>query len=72
MSDHALRLWRKANGITLTVLADRVGVTPSHLSEVENRRNAPSIDLAAKLSRETDGAVPLDAFVLDCGERKSA
>jgi len=63
MSDHALRLWRKANGVTLSTLAERVGVTASHLSEVETRRNTPSIELAAKLSRETDGAVPLDAFV---------
>jgi transcriptional regulator with XRE-family HTH domain len=63
MSDHALRLWRKENGVTLTTLASRVGVTPSHLSEVENRRNMPSIELAAKLSRETQGSVPLDAFV---------
>jgi len=63
MSDHALRLWRKANGVTLRTLAIRVGVTPSHLSEVENRRNTPSIELAAKLSRETEGAVSLDAFV---------
>jgi transcriptional regulator with XRE-family HTH domain len=63
MSDHALRLWRKANGVTLATLAARVGVEPSHLSEVENGHNTPSIKLAAKLSRETGGAVPLDAFV---------
>ena len=66
--DHALRTWRKDKGVTLAALAVRVGVTPSHLSEIENWKNEPSLELAAKLSRETvddTGApvVPLDAFV---------
>lgn len=60
---HALRQWRKDNGVTLTSLAGRVNVTASHLSMIETRTKTASMDLAAKLSRETGGAVPLDAFV---------
>ena len=63
MTDHPLRRWREEKGVTLTALARRVGVTASHLSEIENRNNWPSIKLAAKLRQETEGVVPLDAFV---------
>lgn len=68
-SVHALRRWRKKNDMTLTELAERVGVTASHLSEIENGRNTPSLELAAKLSRITADktgrpAVPLTEFVL--------
>jgi transcriptional regulator with XRE-family HTH domain len=63
MVEHALRRWRKGNGLTLVVLAGRVGVTPSHLSEIERGRNRPSLELAAKLSRITKNEVPLSDFV---------
>lgn len=59
--DHELRRWRKAGNITLTALASRVGVRASHLSEIENWKNEPSLALAAKLSGET--GIPLDKFV---------
>lgn len=68
MADHALRRWREDKGITLAALAGRVAVTPSHLSEIERRRNTPSLELAAKLSDETRDAngvpaVPIAEFV---------
>lgn len=50
---HPLRQWRTTHGITLAELAKRVGVTPSHLSEIERGRNAPSLDLARRLSLQT-------------------
>jgi transcriptional regulator with XRE-family HTH domain len=62
VSDHPLRLWRTANGVTLAKLAAEVGVTASHLSEVERGRNNLSLDLAAKLSRATGNAVSLERF----------
>ncbi len=61
VQEHALRRWRKENKVTLAALAIRVAVTPSHLSEIECGHNAPSLDLAAKLSRET--LLPIDVFV---------
>ncbi|MES2602130.1 MAG: helix-turn-helix transcriptional regulator [Pseudomonadota bacterium] len=52
-TQHPLRDWRRQNGITLQALAEKVGVTQSHLSEIENGNNDPSFGLAIKLSRET-------------------
>lgn len=65
---HPLRLWRKANHITLSALAIKVGVKPSHLSEIENGNNMPSLKLAEKLSLATVDiagvrGVPLGEFV---------
>lgn len=64
---HPLRAWRKAHEITLAQLAGAVGVTASHLSEIETGKNAPSLDLAGRLSRATASmgqqGVPIDAFL---------
>jgi transcriptional regulator with XRE-family HTH domain len=60
---HPLRLWRREQGKTLTELAEAVGVTASHLSEIERGLNDPSLALAARLSRETN--IPIDQFVRD-------
>jgi transcriptional regulator with XRE-family HTH domain len=61
---HRLREWRHRHRITLAVLADRASVTPSHLSEIENRKNVPSLGLAAALSALTSGEVSLADFVV--------
>jgi transcriptional regulator with XRE-family HTH domain len=61
MADHPLRRWRTERSVTLTTLADQVGVYASHLSEIENRNNRPSLRLAAKLSQIT--GLPLESFV---------
>lgn len=50
---HPLRTWRKANSITLQVLAERLDVTVSHLSEIENWKNDPSLDLVRRIHRQT-------------------
>jgi transcriptional regulator with XRE-family HTH domain len=50
---HPIKEWRKANGKTLAELAGDVGVSPSHLSEIENGNNEPSLELAVKLSTRT-------------------
>lgn len=57
---HPLRRWRKVNGVTLASLASEVGVTPSHLSEVERGRNGASVDLLKRLAKATGGEVGLD------------
>jgi len=62
MSDlvqHPLRRWRKENGVTLASLASEVGVTPSHLSEIERGRNGASVDLLKRLAKATGGEVGL-------------
>ena len=46
---HPLYRWRQENGKTLQQLAEIVGVSQPHLSEIENWNNDPSLDLAARL-----------------------
>lgn len=59
---HPLYRWRKENGNrTLQDLAAQVGVTQSHLSEIENWKNEPSLDLAARLHSVT--SIDMRAFV---------
>jgi len=60
-TDHPLRRWRKEHKKTLADLAGTVRVTSSHLSEIENWKNEPSLDLASRLQRET--GIEMSAFV---------
>jgi len=62
---HPLREWRKEHDKTLATLAGGVGVTPSHLSEIERGLNDPSLALASKLSKAT--GIPIDRFVKQDG-----
>lgn len=52
---HPLRHWRNSQvpSVTLSALAEKLSVTPSHLSEIENFNNVPSLKLAVELSRIT-------------------
>ncbi len=43
-------------------LARRWGMPESTLSDLLNGRRRPSIELASKIKRLSDGAVPLDAW----------
>jgi len=51
-TEHPLRRWRNSQEPrkTLSEVAQAVKVTPSHLSEIENWKNEPSLDLTSKLS----------------------
>lgn len=59
--DHPLYTWRKAKGMPLHRLAEHVGCTQPHLSEIENGNNWPSLGLAAALSDFT--GIEIKAFV---------
>lgn len=61
MSDHPLRRWRKASGITLVELAKDLSVVPATISQIETGKRTPSLPLAARLSEKTD--IPLALFV---------
>jgi transcriptional regulator with XRE-family HTH domain len=56
-----MREWRRQNGKTLQDLASEVGVTQSHLSEIENWNNEPSLVLTARLHNVT--GIEMKAFV---------
>ena len=61
--EHPLRVWRHSQEPrkTLVDLANDVGVTPSHLSEIENWNNEPSLDLLSRLHRVT--GIEMSRFV---------
>jgi transcriptional regulator with XRE-family HTH domain len=61
--EHPLRIWRHSQEPrkTLADLAAEVGVTPSHLSEIENWKNEPSLDLLSRLHRVT--GIEMSRFV---------
>ena len=60
VSGSRIRNVRKALGMSQAALADRVGVTQSHISELENNQNSPSAVLLQKLADVLD--VPVDAL----------
>jgi transcriptional regulator with XRE-family HTH domain len=70
MSEHPLRAWRHSQDPrkTLTDLAAEVGVTPSHLSEIENWNNDPSLDLLSRLHRAT--GIEMSQFVRSASSAK--
>lgn len=57
--DTALKTYRRANQLTLADVAEKVGLTESHLSRVE-REGTDKLSLAAKLATVT--GLPLEAF----------
>lgn len=71
-TEHPLRAWRKRHGITLEMLATRVGVKASHLSMIECDLKSPSIELGGKLSRETVNDDGLPEVLIDAFDRPRA
>ena len=70
--EHPLKTWRQSQHpkVTLAALAQRVGVTASHLSEVENYKNEPSLTLTSRLSDET--GIEMKAFVARAEAKQGA
>lgn len=52
MLHEALRLIRVFNDLKQVELADRLGISTSHLSEIEKGKKTPSLDLINKYSEE--------------------
>lgn len=55
-----LKAWIANQGITQRVLAERLGITDQHMSGVVNGKETPSLQLAARIERET--GIPASAF----------
>lgn len=62
MAHHPLKIWRKANGLTLAALAKQVGVTPEAVRQWEDERVIPVHGHMRKIAKVTDGAVRPDHF----------
>jgi DNA-binding XRE family transcriptional regulator len=56
-----LRAWRKYRQLTLEVLAEKVGSTHAHLSNVERGKRRAKIDLWRKIAGQLN--VPIDEIV---------
>jgi transcriptional regulator with XRE-family HTH domain len=65
IADHPLRKWRKSREKpeekTLAFLADKIGITASHISQIETGLRQPSLPVAVRLSEET--GIPVGEFV---------
>lgn len=59
-SNHFLREWRKSQGLTMNKLADQLGVTSAHLSQIEHSKGRPSFDLSMALAKIT--GYPVERF----------
>jgi transcriptional regulator with XRE-family HTH domain len=56
-----LRMFLEKSGTSQRVLAQRVGVEPSHLSHILAGRRSPSLSLAARIAREAN--IPIESLL---------
>jgi ribosome-binding protein aMBF1 (putative translation factor) len=47
---HPVRVWRKHRGLTVTQLADRVGMAQSYVTEIETGKKPGSLDAMRKIA----------------------
>lgn len=66
-SAHQLLTWIEAN-TTQAQFARQCEITAAYLSEILSGRKEPSLKVAARMSRETGGAVPIQAFVKEAAQ----
>ena len=48
--EHPIRVWRAHRGVTREALAQKAGVAPSYLTEIETRKKPGSFDAMIKLA----------------------
>jgi ribosome-binding protein aMBF1 (putative translation factor) len=56
-----VKVWREKRGLTQRALAERAGVSPSYLAEIETGKKPGSADALRKLSRVL--AIPMENLV---------
>ena len=56
-----LRAWRQHREFTLEMLADRIGISKEHLSQIENGQKSGTVDIFRQLSNVLD--VELDDLI---------
>ena len=55
--------------ISQVAFAKQIGITPGYLSSLLSGRKKPSLEIAAHISRETDGSVPESAWFVGSGPK---
>jgi transcriptional regulator with XRE-family HTH domain len=48
--EHPIRVWRAYRGVTREALAEKAGVAPSYLTEIETRKKPGSFEAMIKLA----------------------
>ncbi|GLS87710.1 hypothetical protein GCM10010873_26840 [Cypionkella aquatica] len=56
------------SGETRTIWAKRIGVSKSYLSDLLNGNRQPGLDVAVRIERLTQGAVPATSWVPEAAE----
>lgn len=57
---HPLTVYRRQQKLSLADLATRIGVTRGHIDHIERRRRNPSLDLARRIAKATNGQVRVE------------
>lgn len=63
MSNHPLRSYREAAGLSLDELATLADTSKASLSRIETREQVPSLGLVERLVKVSDGALSANDFV---------
>lgn len=59
----SIKAWREANNVKQEDLARKIGISATHLANIERRTRGASAGLALKLSRHTN--VPIELILTD-------
>jgi DNA-binding XRE family transcriptional regulator len=59
--EHPVKVWRKHRGLKRVALAERAGIAPGYLSEIEAGKKPGSIDVYRKIAKALD--VTIDDLV---------
>lgn len=62
----------KASGKRFFEWADLLGISRGHLSQIMNGNKTPSLELAVRIERLTEGAVPVASWVVSIPEEDAA
>jgi transcriptional regulator with XRE-family HTH domain len=61
--EHPLRRYRKAKGLTIEALAERISSSRATISRIEAGLQEPSFGLMRRIMAETEGEVTANDFV---------
>jgi transcriptional regulator with XRE-family HTH domain len=65
----ALKLCRSAKDLSLEIVAERAGISVSHLSRIENQKREPTLPLVSKIASVLGVPMPIVVFLAsDAGE----
>lgn len=67
-----LKAWLKEQGITQAQFAARIQISQGGLNDILNARKKPSLEVAARIERATEGAITAISFVEPAGEADAA